>query len=228
MAYVGKGPKGYVYTGKPSLPPSFLEIGTNSGLTNHGVLIAAGDSAFSATSTGSTGQVLQSGGAAADPIYSSAAYPSTAGTSGNVITSDGTNFTSTVPSYYVIATQCAGFSPADGSTTYISPDSTSTGNSVSKRFVIPRSGRITACFGTYSCTAGASNESATIDIFLNGTTATNVTTSLDFSVTSGGFNSTALNITVAAGDVISFRLVGPTWATNPTNVRIAISCWIEV
>ena len=46
---------------------------------------------------GSAGQVLQSGGALADPAYSSATYPSTAGVSGNVLTSDGTNFSSAPP-----------------------------------------------------------------------------------------------------------------------------------
>lgn len=63
-------------------------------LTNHGVLIGQGTSPVASTATGSVGQVLQSGGAGADPSYSTATYPSTAGTSGNVITSDGTNFTS--------------------------------------------------------------------------------------------------------------------------------------
>jgi len=63
-------------------------------LTNHGVVIGQGTSAVVATAAGSAGQVLQSGGASADPVYSTATFPSTAGTSGNVLTSDGTNWTS--------------------------------------------------------------------------------------------------------------------------------------
>lgn len=63
-------------------------------LTNHGVLVGAGTAAVTQLATGTAGQVLQSGGAAADPLYSTATYPSTAGTSGNVITSNGTNFVS--------------------------------------------------------------------------------------------------------------------------------------
>ncbi len=66
-------------------------------LTNHGVLIGQGTSAIAQTATGSSGQILRSGGAAADPAYSTATYPSTAGTSGNVLTSDGTNWNSTAP-----------------------------------------------------------------------------------------------------------------------------------
>jgi hypothetical protein len=66
-------------------------------LTSHGVLIGAGTSAVTATAAGSAGQVLQSGGASANPSYSTATYPSTAGTSGNVLTSNGTNWTSAAP-----------------------------------------------------------------------------------------------------------------------------------
>lgn len=66
-------------------------------LTNHGVLIGQGTSAVAATAAGSSGQVLQSGGASADPVYSTATYPATASTSGNILTSDGTNIVSTAP-----------------------------------------------------------------------------------------------------------------------------------
>jgi len=68
-----------------------------STLTNHGVLLGQGTSAVAATAAGSSGQILRSGGASADPAYSTATYPSTAGTSGNVLTSDGTNFVSSAP-----------------------------------------------------------------------------------------------------------------------------------
>ncbi len=62
--------------------------------TAHGVLIGEGTSSIAATATGSSGQLLQSGGASADPAWTTATYPTTAGTSGNVITSNGTNFVS--------------------------------------------------------------------------------------------------------------------------------------
>lgn len=66
-------------------------------LTNHGVLVGAATSAITQLAAGSAGQVLQSGGASADPSYSTATYPATAGTSGNVLTSNGTNWTSAAP-----------------------------------------------------------------------------------------------------------------------------------
>ncbi len=46
---------------------------------------------------GSAGQVLQSGGASAIPVYSTATYPSAASTAGKILHSDGTNFLSTTP-----------------------------------------------------------------------------------------------------------------------------------
>ncbi|MDP4210832.1 MAG: hypothetical protein Q8928_18635, partial [Bacteroidota bacterium] len=46
-------------------------------LNNHGVLIGSGTSAVSVTATGLAGQILQSGGAATNPSYSTATYPST-------------------------------------------------------------------------------------------------------------------------------------------------------
>lgn len=63
-------------------------------LTNHGLLVGAGTASITQLPAGTAGQIIRSGGAAADPAYSTATYPSTAGTSGNVLTSDGTNWLS--------------------------------------------------------------------------------------------------------------------------------------
>ena len=48
--------------------------------------------------TATSGTVLQGAGSGNAPKFSTATYPSTAGTSGNVLTSDGTNWNSTAPS----------------------------------------------------------------------------------------------------------------------------------
>ena len=69
-------------------------------LTAYG-LIAAGTTStgnLQQISTGTSGQILRAGGAGALAGWSTATYPATAGTSGNVLTSDGTNWTSTAPS----------------------------------------------------------------------------------------------------------------------------------
>ncbi len=68
-----------------------------TGLTNHALQIGAGTSTLTQLGSGTTGQILQTN-TSADPTWSTATYPSTAGTSGNVLTSDGTNIVSTTPS----------------------------------------------------------------------------------------------------------------------------------
>ena len=59
-------------TGNSAADPAFAAIGTKSGLTAHGVVIAEGTGAFSATTAGSAGQYLVSGGSSADPAFQTA------------------------------------------------------------------------------------------------------------------------------------------------------------
>lgn len=68
-------------------------------LTNHGVVIGQATSAVVATAAGSAGQVLQSGGASADPAYSTATFPSTATGTGTILRADGTNWVATTATY---------------------------------------------------------------------------------------------------------------------------------
>lgn len=72
--------------------------GTNASLTaSNGGIVYSGSSALAVLAgTATAGQVLQSGSSAA-PSWSTATYPSTAGTLGNVLESDGTNFVSATP-----------------------------------------------------------------------------------------------------------------------------------
>ena len=63
-------------------------------LTQYDVLVGGASNAIVSVGPGSSGQVLQSGGSLANPAYSTATYPGTAGTSGNVLTSNGTNWLS--------------------------------------------------------------------------------------------------------------------------------------
>lgn len=79
--------------------------------TQHDVIVGAASNGLTSVGPGSAGQVLQSGGASADPAYSTATYPSTAGSSGNVLTSDGTNWTSS-------ALPAASYDPPIGSLQY--------------------------------------------------------------------------------------------------------------
>lgn len=58
--------------------------------TAHGVLIGEGTSSIVATAAGTAGQVLTSGGASADPTWTTATFPSTA-TAGSLIAATATN-----------------------------------------------------------------------------------------------------------------------------------------
>lgn len=49
------------------------------------------------TATGASGTILRGAGIGSAPTFSTASYPSTASTSGNVLTSDGTNWISSAP-----------------------------------------------------------------------------------------------------------------------------------
>ncbi len=77
-----------------------------TGLTNHAVLVGAGTTTITKVGpTATAGQILQSAGSSADPVFSTATYPSTAGTSGNLLISNGTNFVSTAPTIVTVSGQ---------------------------------------------------------------------------------------------------------------------------
>ncbi len=67
--------------------------------TAHGVLVGEGTSSIAATSAGLSGQVLTSGGASADPTWTTATFPSTAGSTGTILRSNGTNWVATTDTY---------------------------------------------------------------------------------------------------------------------------------
>lgn len=70
MGNVGSGTLGHTLIGEgDAVSPKFEPIGTSSGLTNHGVVLAQGNSAFVASSAGTAGYVFTSNGAGADPTF---------------------------------------------------------------------------------------------------------------------------------------------------------------
>lgn len=103
-------------------------------LTAHGVVLGQGTSAVTATAAGNAGQVLQSGGASADPTYSTPTYPSTSGTSGKILISDGTNNIYSTPTYPNAASTALKHIKSDGTnfvtTTVTYPDASVTAGKV--------------------------------------------------------------------------------------------------
>lgn len=65
--------------------------------TQYDVIVGAGVNSVASVGPGSAGQALLSGGAAANPAYSTPTYPSASGSAGQILRSDGTNnvYTST-------------------------------------------------------------------------------------------------------------------------------------
>ncbi len=82
-------------------------------LTNHGVLLGQTTSAIVATAAGTAGQLLKSGGAAADPSWTTATFPNTA-TTGDIISATGTNVFGVIAASttgYVLTSNGAGVAP---------------------------------------------------------------------------------------------------------------------
>lgn len=68
-------------------------------VTQFDVLVGGASSAIASVGPGSAGQALLSGGNAANPAYSTPTYPSTSGTSGKVLISNGTNNVYSTPTF---------------------------------------------------------------------------------------------------------------------------------
>ncbi len=67
--------------------------------TQFDVLVGGAANAIVSVGPGSAGQVLQSGGNASNPVYSTATYPATATGTGTLLRADGTNWVATTSTY---------------------------------------------------------------------------------------------------------------------------------
>ena len=71
-----------------------------SAVTQYGVIVGAANKAIATVAASATaGQVLQSGGASANPSYSTATLPSTATGTGKILRADGTNWVATTATF---------------------------------------------------------------------------------------------------------------------------------
>ncbi len=70
-----------------------------TGTSNHAIQVGNATASLTSLATGSAGQVLQSGGASADPAYSTATYPATATGTGKILRANGTNWVATTATY---------------------------------------------------------------------------------------------------------------------------------
>ena len=209
-----------------SANPTFgtaVVAGGGTGLTSATAygLIAGGTTTtgnFQSVSTGSSGQVLQSGGSSALPSYSTATYPSTAGTSGNVLTSDGTNFvssaTSGVGNWVLIQTQTANNSATINFTTGITSTYTNYVFVLSNVVPVTNNTGLTMVVSVNGGSSYISTNYQAGDILFsyNSTTPANNTTTAVMIITGGIANSDP-------------GLSGTFWLSNITTAKPPVAYW---
>lgn len=178
--------------------------------------------------TAASGKILLGGGVGTASVFSTATYPATAGSSGNVLESDGTNFTSVASSggaSYQGSVQTATGDPSDSTTYYPTTASGFTIITVStfsiSRFYAPVDMTITKVYGavTVEGTLGGA-QNCTVFIRVNDTTNTNITTTLQLTGTRNTFSNTGLSIALSAGDFFIFGFTGGAFSPNPTTVSL--------
>lgn len=135
------------------------------------------------------------------------------------IISSGSNGTNSDATTYWFGAVQLGSSGASGGT------NDATGIS---RIYVPKAGVLSVCrlLLTVQGTL-ASSETSTISIRVNDTTDYTVSDAVVANATINAISNTAMSITLAAGDFFSFKWVTPTWATNPTTVRISGIVYIQ-
>lgn len=169
LAYTSAGTSGQVLTGVTGADPSFASVGTNSGLTTHGVLLAEGASAFVATSVGLTGQVL-TGTTAADPAFAAIGTGSGLSAHGILLAEGAGAFVATAPlTNGQLLIGSTGVDPV--------PASLTAGSGIT---ITPASGAITIAATvsatTYNEDLGSATPSGGI-LNINGTSAQGISTS---------------------------------------------------
>jgi hypothetical protein len=188
------------------LPAANLKIASQA---QGDILHASSASVWARLGAGTSGQVLETRGAAANPVWAD-------------------------PPYLLTAFQSS-FSPADATTYYFGwayTQAAGTSTAANKKFFFPRSGTIIRADINVFNNGGTqgSNETSTMNFRLNDTTDTALTAALTANAAANAtayFNITGLSIAVAAGDFGEMKWVTPTWATNPTNVIILVSLYIS-
>ncbi len=140
-SYLFSGTSAQTYTFPTTSKTLAANDGSNLTIASQAIgdlLTATSTTAYGRLADVAAGSYLRSGGAGAAPVWSTPTLPNAAGTSGNVLTSDGTNFTSTAPGVRTVYNQSVS-TPGAGfaSDTYLVGSSTAipaTGLRVGSRY----------------------------------------------------------------------------------------------
>jgi hypothetical protein len=129
---------------------------------------------------------------------------------------------------FFTATDAGGFNPADA-TTYIfgiQPGFDPTTDGITGfTVVVPISGSVSAVYGDIAVlgTLGSANNATFRVLNQTQTTSEDISSSVAFTATHNALSNTSMTLAVTAGDRMAIEFVTPTWTTNPTNVRLAVT-----
>jgi len=178
--------------------------------TAHGVLIGEGTSSIAATAAGTAGQVLTSGGASADPVWTTNTFPATA-TAGALIAATATNVIGQIVDVavgQVLASGGAGVIPA-----YTGSPSVS-GSLTAGTTITATSGNITATAGNFVSSAAGNG------IVLN-SGATSGTTTATLNGRSGQV--TITTPTINAGSTFTMTITNSSITSSSTQVLYGLT-----
>lgn len=195
-----------------------------TGLTNHAVLVGAGTSTITKIGpTSTSGQILQSAGASADPAFSTATYPSST-TVSQILYSSSTNVVAglVTANSATLVTTSAGVPVMSGTMTNGQMIIGSTG-------ATPVAGTITSTGGTITVTAGAGT--LNLEVLTGGFTWTDVTASTQAMSVENGYitdRSAGVVYTLPAtatlgSEIIVMGKLGITTITPNANQQILMS-----
>lgn len=130
---------------------------------------------------------------------------------------------------YALQYGATSFNPVDATTYYVGtsviPAQTTGGTIV---IPIPQTGTVT--YVDLVLTSGAVGSSETFSAYFrkNNTDDTLISSSVAITASNNRFANSSLSIAVTAGDYFEIKVIAPTWATNPTAVRIYGTVLVKV
>ncbi len=134
------------------------------------------------------------------------------------------------PSGYALTVAAVTFNPADNATYYMGqlPALAPTTTAAIRRVLIPKTGTLKAAYllAYVNGTLGSATNTSFYVRVNNGTDYT-VSTTTTLNATPVNITNSSMSVSVTAGDYIEIKVVCPTWATNPTNVVLSGSLYIE-
>jgi len=121
----------------------------------------------------------------------------------------------------------AGFSPADSTPYYAGSQyaQVMSGTESTVRVLVPKAGTIKQVDIHFQQTIGTGEQSRTY-MMLNGVQQAQINFSV-YNLTADFYEHNTYSLAVALNDAISFKWVTPAWVTNPTQVKVHVSVYIE-